>query len=472
MQSAHRSTESQCEVPLDLTATLIRNAVAVMTGMSGTAARAGAIDIRIRQGRISEMAAGLLPQAGERLIDASGCVIYPGWVNTHHHLFQNLLKAVPAGMNQDLQGWLASVPYPRLDRFTPDIFRTAVKLGVAELLLSGTTTCADHHYLYHGGASKESGDVLFEVAEELGMRLVLCRGGALQSAADHPGMSRTALKTETLDEMVRDIERLKNRYHDPAPNSRRRVVVAPTTPTFSLPPALLRELASVARAMDLRLHTHLSETGNYVKFCRERYDCSPVAFVENNDWLGPDVWFAHLVDLTAAEIKRLGETGSGMSHCPVSNARLGSGIAPVVQLEQAGVTISLGVDGVASNESGSMINEANFAWLLHRATQGAAATTVEQVIHWGSAGGAKILGIDSIGTLEVGRDADLVLYGLDHLRYFGFHDPGLAPVAAGEPVQVKKSFIQGRLVVDDGKVIGLDIDMLRREAVADCLALA
>jgi len=475
MQNNYRNTDSgtgtlQAAAP-DHTAVLIRHAVAVMTGKSGDAARAGAVDIRIRQGRIFEMAAGLVPHPGEREMDASGCVIYPGWVNTHHHLFQNLLKAVPAGMNQDLQGWLASVPYPRLDRFTPEIFRTAVRLGVAELLLSGTTTCADHHYLYHGGASKETGDVLFEVAEELGMRLVLCRGGALQSAADHPGMSKTALKTETIDEMVRDIERLKARYHDAAPDSRRRVVVAPTTPTFSLPPELLRELAGAARAMNLRLHTHLSETDNYVKFCRERYDCSPVAFVEKHAWLGPDVWFAHLVDLTPAEIRRLGETGTGMSHCPVSNARLGSGIAPLIELEQAGVPISLGVDGVASNESGSMINEANFAWLLHRATHGASATTVEQVIHWGSAGGAKVLGIGNIGTLEVGRDADLVLYDLNQLRFFGFHDPALAPVAAGEPVRVKKSLVQGRLVVDDGKVVGLDIDALRREAAAACLAL-
>ena len=172
-------------------ALLIRNAAAVMTGRAGDAARAGAADIRIRDGRIAEIGAALPRHDGEDLIDATGCVVYPGWVNTHHHLFQNLLKAVPSGMNAGLEQWLASVAYPRLARFTPEIFRTAVRLGMAELLLSGTTTCADHHYLYHHGHGAETGDVLFEVAEELGMRLVLCRGGAIQSASDHPGMRAT-----------------------------------------------------------------------------------------------------------------------------------------------------------------------------------------------------------------------------------------------------------------------------------------
>ncbi|AOE83439.1 amidohydrolase family protein [Pseudomonas sp. TCU-HL1] len=443
---------------------LVKNPVAVMTGRRGSLARAGQVDIRISDGLIHEMGSDLVAHPGERVIDASDCVVYPGWVNTHHHLVQNLLKAVPAGLNQGLEEWLASVPYPRLARFTPELVRIAARLGMAELLLSGVTTCADHHYLYHAGGSTESGDVLFDVAEEFGMRFVLCRGGALESAASHPGLSRTALKPESLDAMLGDVERLKARYHQSASDAMRRVVIAPTTPTFSLPPGLLGELAHAARSMDLRLHSHLSETQNYVRFCREKYNCLPVEFVAEHEWLGPDVWFAHMVHLQPSEIRLLAQTGTGVSHCPVSNSRLGSGVAPIPQMAAAGVPISLGVDGVASNESGSMTNEVNTAWLLHRATQGASATEAEDVIHWASAGGSQVLGLGAVGSLEVGQAADLVLYDINHPRFFGFHDVALAPVVAGEPIAVRYSIISGCVVVDRGVIPGLDLARLRSDA--------
>lgn len=443
---------------------LVKNPLAVMTGLRGSRARAGQVDIRISGGLISEMGRNLAAQPGERVIDASNCVVYPGLINTHHHLAQNLLKAVPAGINQDLQGWLASVPYPRLERFTPELVRIAARLGMAELLLSGATTCADHHYLYHANGTTEMGDQLFDVADEFGMRFVLCRGGALESAHAHPGFSKTALQPESLDQMIGDIERLKARYHQDTPVAMRRVVVAPTTPTFSLPPTLLRELAGAARGMGLRLHTHLSETQNYVNFCREKYNCLPVEFVAEHEWLGPDVWFAHMVHLQPGEIRMLAQTGTGISHCPVSNSRLGSGIAPVPQMAEAGVPISIGVDGVASNESGSMMGELHTAWLIHRAAQGAQATVAEDVIHWGSAGGAAVLGLGAVGTLAVGQAADLVIYGLDHPRFFGFHDIALAPVVAGEPVAVRYSIINGCVVVDKGEIPGLDLAQMRSEA--------
>lgn len=445
---------------------LIRNPAAVMSGLPGERARLGGVDLRIAGGKIAEIGAGLSPRAGERVIDATHCVVYPGWINTHHHLAQNLLKAVPAGINADLQDWLAAVPYPRLDRFTPELIRVAARLGMAELLLSGVTTCADHHYLYHAEGTTESGDALFEEAAEFGMRFVLCRGGALQSAIAHPGFSKTALKPERLEQMLADLERLKSLYHDTAPDAMRRVVAAPTTPTFSLPPELLREVARAARAMELRLHSHLSETMNYVNFCREKYDCLPVEFVADHEWLGSDVWFAHLVETQPTEIRMLAETGTGCSHCPVSNARLGSGIAPAPAMAAAGVPMSLGVDGVASNESGSMTNEAHFAWLVHRAAHGASATRVEDVIHWGTAGGAQVLRLDGVGTLEVGKAADVVIYDIDHPRFHGFHDIAVAPVAAGEPIQVRHSIVQGRVVVDNGQIPGLDLARLRADAHA------
>ncbi|WP_028223975.1 amidohydrolase family protein [Paraburkholderia ferrariae] len=443
---------------------LIRNPAAVMSGRAEPAARLGKVDLRIEGGRIESIAPHLAPRPGERVIDASDCVVYPGWVNTHHHLFQNLLKAVPSGINADLQEWLAAVPYPRLARFTPELARTAARLGLAELLLSGVTTCADHHYLYHANGSTETGDLLFEEAESFGMRFVLCRGGALQAAGDHPGFSKTALQPETLDQMLADIERLKSRYHDGSAASMRRVVVAPTTPTFSLPPGMLPEVARAARRMGLRLHTHLSETKRYVDFCRERYGQLPVEFVADHEWLGPDVWFAHLVHLEPVEIAMLADTGTGCAHCPVSNARLGSGIARAPQMAAAGVPVSLAVDGVASNESGSMTNEAHFAWLVHRAAQGASATTIEEIVHWGSAGGARVLGLDAVATLAPGQAADLVLYDVNAPRFEGFHDLAVAPVAAGEPVRVRYSIVNGRVVVENGEIPGLDLEALRRDA--------
>lgn len=445
-------------------ALLIKHPVAVMSGLQGDAARLGAVDIRIRDGVIRTIAPNLEARDDERVIDARSCVVYPGWVNTHHHLFQNLLKAVPSGIDADLQEWLAAVPYPRLARFTPELARVAARVGMAELLLSGVTTCADHHYLYHADGTTETGDLLFDEAASFGLRFVLCRGGALQSAGDHPGFSKVALKPETLDQMLADIERLKSRYHDAGAASMRRVVVAPTTPTFSLPPDLLPEISRAARRMGLRLHTHLSETKRYVDFCRERFDRLPVEFVADHEWLGPDVWFAHLVHLETSEIAMLAETGSGCAHCPVSNARLGSGIAPAPQMAAAGVPMSLAVDGVASNESGSMTHEAHFAWLVHRAAHGASATTVEQIIHWGCAGGAGVLGFDAVGTLEAGKAADLVLYDIDHPRFYGFHDLAVAPVAAGEPARVRYNIVNGRVVVDDGVIPGLDLDALRHQA--------
>ncbi|MBU9470753.1 amidohydrolase family protein [Burkholderia multivorans] len=444
---------------------LIRRPLAIMSGRTGAAARLGRADLRLRDGRIEAIAPDLAPQPGERVIDARDCVVYPGWVNTHHHLFQNLLKAVPAGINADLQAWLAAVPYPRVARFTPTLARIAARLGFAELLLSGVTTCADHHYLYHARGTTETGDLLFDEAAGFGMRFVLCRGGALQTAGDHPGFAGTALQPETLDQMLADIERLKARYHDAGDASMRRVVVAPTTPTFSLPPDLLPEVARAARGMGLRLHSHLSETTRYVDFCRERYGQLPVEFVAEREWLGPDVWFAHLVHLELAEIALLADTGTGCAHCPVSNARLGSGIAPAPRMAAAGVPMSLGVDGVASNESGSMTHEANFAWLVHRAAHGASATTVEQVLHWGTQGGARVLGLDAVGTLDVGQAADLVLYDVSGPRFAGFHDPAVAPVTAGEPTPVKYSIVNGRVVVDDGEIPGLDLHALRRDAI-------
>lgn len=441
---------------------LIRGADAVLTGHSGDAARAGRVDIRIAHGVIQEMGPDLSAAEGEQVLDATGCVVYPGWVNTHHHLFQSVLKAVPGGINEPLFGWLGAVPYPRLTRIHDQELETAALVGLSELLLSGTSTCADHHYIYYPGLDAAMADVIFDVAERLGVRMVLCRGGATE-AGRHPGYPND-MAQESVDDIIGDVQRLVDTYHDASPQSMRRVVMAPTTPTFSVSPGVLRTLAAAARDMGVRLHSHLSETADYVTYCREVHNMTPVEFCAEHDWLGEDVWFAHMVHVDDSEIPLLRQSGTGIAHCPQSNCRLGSGIARVPHMAQMGIPISLGVDGAASNEAADMAQEAHMTWLLHRALGGADATTAESVVHWGTSGGANVLGMSGLGVLEPGKAADLVVYDLDQPRYFGVHDPAVAPVVAGGSPTVRYLLVGGEIRVRDGEIPGLDIEALRARA--------
>ncbi|PLM28316.1 amidohydrolase [Klebsiella quasipneumoniae] len=405
---------------------IIKNAHAILSGLSGEAARLAGPDIRIRDGKIAAIGS-LTPLPEERLIDARDCVIYPAWVNTHHHLFQSLLKGEPQGLNQSLTAWLSATPYRFRAAFDEHTFRLAVRIGLVE--------------------------------------------------QDLP----VALRPETFDGYMADIERLVSRYHDPRPDSLRRVVMAPTTVLHSAPGAQLREMAKLARQLGIRLHSHLSETVDYLDAARQKFAMTPVQFCAEHDWLGNDVWFAHLVKLLPEEIALLGRTGTGIAHCPQSNGRLGSGIADLLALEQAGVPVSLGVDGAASNEAADMQSEAHAAWLLQRARKGmlaqpryaggtfeggADAATVEDVVRWGSAGGAQILGLAQSGTLQVGMQADLAIYRLDDPRYFGLHDMAIGPVACGGRAALKALLLNGRPIVEDDAIPGLDLDAMRHDALA------
>lgn len=457
---------------------LIRHATAILTGLSGAAARAGGGDIRIRGGRIAAIGT-LAPEPGERQIDAGGCVIYPAWVNTHHHLFQSLLKGDPVGLNATLTPWLSATPMRLRPLMTEADFRLAARIGLVELALSGCATVADHNYHYFPGMPFDGSAVLFEEAEALGLRFALCRGGGTlsrQPGAQLPPASRP----ETLDDFLADVERLASRFHQSAPDAMRRVIVAPTTPPHSMRPQELRETAALARKLGLRLHSHLSETVHYHDAVHSQHGMKPVQFCQSVDWLGPDVWFAHLVKLDEDEIALLGATRTGIAHCPQSNGRLGSGIAPVRQLEAAAAQISIGVDGAASNEAADMISETHAAWLMQRARAGeaalaeyrggngesdAASTTVDDVVRWGTAGGAGILGLDAVGTLAPGQCADIAIYGLDRdPRYFGLHDPAIGPVASGGHADLRWLFVGGNEVVRDGRLPDVDIIELGRNA--------
>lgn len=466
------------------TSCLIRNAGHVLTGLRGAAARHHGPDIRVLDGRIVAMGA-LTPLPGETRIDARDCVVYPAWVNTHHHLFQSLLKGEPGGVNQSLTPWLAATPYRYRGAFDEHSFRLAARIGLIELLRSGCATVADHHYLYYPGMPYDSAAILFDEADKLGMRFVLCRGGGTQTRqleADLP----QALRPEKLDDYLADVERLVGLYHDPAPDAFRRVVMAPTSTLHSTTAHELREIARAGRRWGLRLHSHLSETVDYLDAARAKFDMTPVQFCAEHDWLGADVWFAHLVKLLPEEIRLLGQTGTGIAHCPQSNGRLGSGIADIVALEAAGVPISIGVDGAASNEAADMQSEAHAAWLLQRARKGeqarpryaggtfeggADAASIEDVVRWGTAGGAHVLGLPAVGTLAVGQAADIAIYRLDDPRYFGLHDPAIGPVACGGRASLKALLIGGRQVVTDDRIPGLDMAELGREAAKAVLDL-
>lgn len=464
---------------------LVRNATAILTGSKGKAARAQGSDLRVRDGKIAAIGS-LTPEPGERQIDAGGCAIYPSWVNTHHHLFQSLLKGDTVGLNATLTPWLTATPMRLRPLMTEGDFRLAARIGLLELALSGCGTVADHNYHYFPDMPFDGSAVLFEEARKLGLRFVLCRGGGTLSRAETKDLSPPS-RPETLEGFLADMRRLAREFHDPAPDAMQRVVMAPTTPPHSMRPEEMRETARVARELGLKLHSHLSETVHYHDSVWEKHRMKPIEFAQSIGWLGPDVWFAHLVKLDADEIALLGKTNTGIAHCPQSNGRLGSGIAPVRALEAAGAKISIGVDGAASNEAADMISETHAAWLMARARDGqdavphyrggqgeadAAGVTVEDVVRWGSAGGADVLGLDAVGTLEVGKAADFSIYGLDRdPRYFGLHDPAIGPVASGGNADLRYLFVAGKEVVRDGRVPNLDVIELGRQSRAAVKAL-
>jgi 8-oxoguanine deaminase len=452
-----------------VSALLIENATGIFTGLAGTAMRTGG-SIRVRDGVIAEMGE-LRAEPDERRLDASGCVIYPGLISTHHHMFQSVLKGVKSGINLPLLGWLRAVPSAYWSKIDEEALAVAARIALSEMLLSGTTTVADHHYLFSDSFRFDPAHVIFEVARSLGIRLVFCRGGGTK-ARPYDDKS-VPIPVESLDRMLQSVEACAQRFHDTSPGSLTQVALAPTTPTWSLDAGELKEVIAAARRMKLRLHSHLSESHDYVDYCLSVHGKRPVHWIADNDWLGPDVWFAHLVHLDAEEVGILASTGTGMAHCPQSNCRLGSGIAPADAMARLGGAVSLGVDGAASNEAADMISEMHSCWHTHRATKGANAVTAEDVVHWATAGGARVLGLPQVGTLAPGQQADIAIFNLDQPRHFGMHDPLIAPVTCGGAASVRALLIGGRMVVENNVIPGLDIQKLRSDAarvVARCAA--
>lgn len=445
-----------------MTSFVIANAEGILTGKTGEDARSRG-NIRVRDGVIAEIGA-VEPAPGEKVVDASGAVVTPGLVNTHHHLFQSCLKAVPAGMDKPLATWLRLVPISYWHRLDTDVMEVSAMVGLAELALSGCTTVADHHYFYSDRYDFDPSEILFDAAARFGQRFLLARGGATK-ARKYDTDDVPPLPTETLQQMIDNVSATAQRWHDPSANSMRRVAFAPTTPTFALPEGELADVLSAARSMGLRLHSHLSENMDYVNYTMEMYNKRPVHWLAEHGWMGEDIWYAHLVECDESEVRVLAETGTGMAHCPQANARLGSGIAPTSLLHGMGGNVSLAVDGAAANEAADMGTTLYLAYALPKTHAGAAATTAETVLHWATAGGARVLGFDNIGTIEVGKAADIAIFDLNRPRYFGQHDPLVSPIVSAGDLSVRHSFVAGRPLVENGQIPWLDLERLRMEAL-------
>ncbi|MCQ8239522.1 8-oxoguanine deaminase [Acetobacteraceae bacterium KSS12] len=398
----------------------------------------------------------------ERL-DLSGHVVLPGLVNTHHHMFQSLTRALPAAQDADLFGWLRTL-YPVWSRLSPEMIRLSTRTAMAELLLSGCTTTSDHLYLFPNGARL---DDQIEAAAEMGMRFHAARG-AMSVGESGGGLPPDAL-VENEDAILRDTERVIDRFHDPARFAMLRIAVAPCSP-FSVSRELMRDAALLARQKGVGLHTHLAENDDDVRFSRERFGMTPAEYAAELGWVGPDVWHAHCVKLDAPGMRRLGAAGTGAAHCPCSNMRLGSGIAPVRRMRAAGMRVGLGVDGSASNDSGHLLGEARQAMLLARVQHDpadGAMMTARDALEIATRGGAAALNRDDIGVLAPGMAADVVAFPTGDAFSAGAEADPLGALMFCQPRMVGLNMVNGRVLVRDGALVhGNMAEWLRRHRAA------
>ncbi len=406
-----------------------------------------------------------LPSTADLVISARDLVILPGLVNTHHHFFQTLTRNLPHAQNAGLFDWLR-FHYPIWARLTPEALRVSTRVAIAELMRSGCTTSVDHTYIWPNGARI---DDQIEVAREMGFRFHASRG-SMSLGESRGGLPPDHL-VEDEDTILRDCQRAIEQYHDARRYAMTRIVLAPCSP-FSVSPALMRETAALARAYGVHLHTHLAETRDELVYCQRVFGRRPVEFADELHWVGPDVWHAHCVHLDESEIRRFGETETGVAHCPTSNMRLGSGIAPLLSLLRAGARVGLGVDGSASNDSSHLLSEARQALLLHRVQEAPAALSARDVLRLATRGGAAVLGRDDIGQLAPGMAADFVGFRLDTLELAGgaVHDP-LAALVFCRPPNVWLSVINGRVRIADGEFVDLDLPALVQHQNAIARAL-
>ncbi|MGA7227391.1 MAG: 8-oxoguanine deaminase [Acidimicrobiia bacterium] len=435
---------------------LIRHAEVLVT-MDGREIRDGGLFAR--DGVIVEVGdSNELPDRADHVVDLTGHVVLPGLVNTHHHLYQTMTRVVPAAQSSGLFDWLRAL-YPIWSGLTPEHIRVATTLGLAELALSGCTTAFDHQYIWPGGSRV---DDQVEGADQVGLRFHVSRGSMTLSESSG-GLPPDSI-VEDEDDVLADSQRVIETYHDAAPGAMTRVVLAPCSP-FTVTAELMTATAELARALGARLHTHLAETIDEEQFCLESFGNRPVAYMEKLGWAGSDVWYAHAIHVGDDEVARMGGAGTGVSHCPTSNMRLASGLAPVSRYLSARVPVGLGVDGSASNDSSHLLAETRQALLLNRlaVSPGIGSgdqMTAREALELATVGGARVLGRDDIGRLAAGMQADLIAIDLNRVEFAGaLHDP-VAAVVMCSPVSVDYSWVAGRSVVARRTLVGLELERL------------
>ena len=388
-----------------------------------------------------------------KVLDMRGKVVTPGLVNTHHHMYQSLTRAVPAAQDAELFSWLQNL-YMLWSHLTPEMIHVSTKTAMAELMLSGCTTTSDHLYLFPNGSRLDDS---IAAAQQMGMRFHAARG-SMSLGRSKGGLPPDAVVEEE-EAILRDSLRLIQQYHDGSRHAMLRVVLAPCSP-FSVTRDLMRESAVLARAHGVSLHTHLAENDNDVAFSREKFGLTPAQYAEDLGWVGRDVWHAHCVKLDPEGIALFARTGTGVAHCPCSNMRLASGIAPIRSMRDAGVPVALGVDGSASNDGAHMLGEVRQAMLLQRVGYGPAAMSAREALEIATLGGARVLNRDDIGALAPGMSADFVAFDMESVAYAGAgHDP-VAALVFCTPANVSSSVINGRVVVEDGRVLTADLPVV------------
>ncbi len=393
----------------------------------------------------------------DAVFHASEHVVLPGLINTHHHYYQTLTRAVPVALNKALFPWLKSL-YPLWSGLTDKMIDVSTQLAANELLLSGCTTSADHHYLYPA-TLPDALDIQVEALRKVGIRSTVTRGS--MSLGEEQGGLPPQTVVQSEEDILVDCERVVRRYHDPAEGSMLQIAIAPCSP-FSVSESLMADSAALARRHGVRLHTHLAETRDEIQYCMDRFDCRPVDYLERVNWLGNDVWLAHGIFFNPEEIVRLGQARTGIAHCPSSNMLLGSGHCPVRALESAGCPVGLGVDGSASNDCSNMIQEVRQALLLQRLHYGAPLITHEEALRWATRGSAACLGRQDIGEIKPGLMADLALFKLDELRFSGAGDALAALVLCGAQ-KVDAVMISGQWKVLDGERPHVDLAQLKAQ---------
>ncbi len=434
-------------------ATWLKHPLAIFADDAGDDAAGGVV---IDGNKIIEcVPAGATPATPDvQVFDASKHVILPGLINTHHHYYQTLTRAVPAAQNKELFDWLKTL-YPIWANLDRDAFRLANQVAMAEMLLSGCTTSADHHYVFPDGL-QDAIDIQAEVAAELGMRAVVTRGSMNRSVADG-GLPPESV-VQDADTILADSARLIAAHHDASAGAMTQVALAPCSP-FSVTKDLMRDTAALAAKEGVRLHTHLAETEDENAFCQQTFNCRPLEYLEDCGWLGPQTWLAHGIHFTTDEIARLGQHRVGVSHCAHSNMILSSGICPAPALEAAGAPVGIGIDGSASQDASNMIQEVRQAFLLNRFGHGPTVSP-HDAIRWATAGSAACLGRTDIGKIAPGMAADLALFKLDELRFSGHGDPLTALINCGAH-RADHVMVNGRWIVEDGQIPGLDLRSLQ-----------